>query len=909
MRRLLIYMLVLSVALFGAYTIMMHASAQGDAKKVLFDNAHLQTAGNADWTITGGYSDFAEALRQEGYQVDQFGSDDPRTAEHDSDPDITPDVLQGYDVLIIPEPNDPFTADEQQAILEFIQAGGSVFFIADHTGSDRNGNGWDSPAIFNGWHKGEHDVYSTTIYGDDWVAHLGFRFLYIQKSQDPITDINHDHPATEGVNSIGAWGATGIAVLDSSKVVVLAEFSDGTPYAVAGTYGSGRFVAIGDSSPFDDGTGTSGDSLHDGWDDLDDAQFAISVVNWLAGGGGSLPVVTITSPSDGATVSGTVTITATAADGDGEVVSMVVLVDGSTIAQVSGSEITTYWNADEAQPGSHTIKVVATDNDGLKGFAEVTVYIQAHISGSTLLLVDDSGDSDIGSVYTAVLDNLGVTYRLVDASDGIPSDVSLLNYPYVVWFSGQRWSGVLTADERDAIGDYLAAGGSVALFGPDLPYGAHKEGWEDWLSEYFGGGYGGGWNDGEVTTVGAGPFDFNTVADSGDGWMNKVSTEHAAAYYDLGTSQTAAGSYVDSPYKAVLFGFGLEQITASDRAGVMSQVLGFLGVSEGATSTLIIISPEDGATVSSELYIQFYTTEDSSTIAIDGDVVATESGSGTHSLSVSVVSYPEGEHTLSVISGTLEATRTFNIYRGEPPQIQITSPEDGTSTTATVVLLAFSVSDPDGDYSMSYIYADDTLTATTSSRTYSGYIPLDGSGWHTLKVVAVDGWQHTASASVSIFVQSSSGGQVCQSITLPVGWSNVALTVSTTRTLGDIFGTTVWRLEGSSWYNATAGVPVPGAAYTIKATSTKTVVVCGQPLGRVGHLSVSGSGWFSFGVAASGAKAGDVRGIDASGAQHSPNSVWMLWGSVMTMKSGDDDLQPGRGYFVKFSESVEEIRW
>ncbi len=906
-------MLILGVVFLGFYVPPSHQPAYGAVKKVLFDNAHLQTAGNADWTITGGYSDFAEALRQQGYQVDQFGSDDPRRAEHDSDPDITPDVLQGYDVLIIPEPNDPFTPEEQQAILDFIQNGGAVFFIADHNASDRNGNGWDSPAIFNGWHKNEHDVYSTTIYSDDWVAHLGFRFLYIQKSQDPITDINHDHPATEGVNAIGAWAGTGIAVLDSSRVTVLVRFSDGTPYAVAGTYGSGRFVAIGDSSPFDDGTGTPGDNLYDGWHDLDDAQFAISVVNWLAGGGGSLPVVTITSPEDGAVVSGTVTITATASDSDGEVVSMAVLVDGSTLTEVSGSEVTAYWNADEAEPGGHTIKVIATDNDGLKGSDQVTVYRQMEVSGDTLLLVDDSEDLNIRAVYTSVLDSLGVTYQLIDASDGIPAGVSLANYPYVVWFTGQRWSGVLTDDERNAIAEYLSAGGNMAIFGPDLPYGSYKESWGDWLSQYFGGSYGGGWNDGELTTIGAGPFDFVTTADSGNGWMNKVSTEYPAAYYDFGTAQVAAGSYIADPYMAVLFGFGLEQIPENDRATVMSQVLQFLGVGEGGgvqpTPTLTIISPEDGATVSSELYVEFYTTEDSSTITVDGDVVATESGSGTHTLTVSVVSYPEGEHTLSVLSGSLEDSRIFYIYRGEPPQVQIISPEDGTSTTATVVLLSFAVSDPDGDYTLSYIYTDGVLTATTSGADYEGYVTLQTTGWHILKVVAVDQWEHTASASVSVFVQPAGGGEVCQSVTLPVGWSNVALTVSTTQTLGEIFGTTVWRLEGSAWYNATGDVPVPGAAYTVKMTSTQTIVVCGLPLGRVGHLSVSGSGWFSFGVATSGPKAGDVKGIDASGAQHSPGSVWMLWGSVMTLKAGGDELEPGRGYFVKFAEPVEEIRW
>ncbi len=34
-----------------------------------------------------------------------------------------------------------------------------------------------------------------------------------------------------------------------------------------GTFGAGKFVAIGDSSPADDGTGASGNTLFDGWND------------------------------------------------------------------------------------------------------------------------------------------------------------------------------------------------------------------------------------------------------------------------------------------------------------------------------------------------------------------------------------------------------------------------------------------------------------------------------------------------------------------------------------------------------------------------------------------------------------------------------------------------------------------
>ena len=248
--------------------------------RILFDNSHLQTAGNADWTITGGFSDFADALKEKGYEVSQWGSDDPRRARHDSDPDITLDILKNYDVLIIPEPNDPFTAQEQRAVLKYIENGGAVFFISDHNGADRNHNGWDAVSIFNGWKRGNHNVSSKDIFSEDFVGRLGFRFSYDNRWQKPVNDIAKNAPFMSSVNSIGAWGASSI-VITGDNVKPAAYYRDGDPYVVYGHYGKGSFIAIGDSSPFDDGTGTIGDKLYDGWHAYDDAKFATGVVSYL----------------------------------------------------------------------------------------------------------------------------------------------------------------------------------------------------------------------------------------------------------------------------------------------------------------------------------------------------------------------------------------------------------------------------------------------------------------------------------------------------------------------------------------------------------------------------------------------------------------------------------------------------
>ena len=253
-------------------------------KKVLFDNAHSETAGNADWTITGGYSDFADALMAEGFDVSQWGDNECRSCP-DNDPPITYDVLKNYDVYIIPEPNKNFTEREKDAIIKFIKNGGGVFFIGDHWGSDRNRDGWDSVEIFDGWHYGDYKkVDFPLVYDRYFVGRLGFRFRFDGTDEDPLTNIS-ELPITEGVKTIGAWAASSIYNMDIGNVVTVAWYSTGkeNAYMVAGRYFAGRFAAIGDSAIFDDGTGAPGDTLYDSWHYGDDAKLAVNTVKWLAG--------------------------------------------------------------------------------------------------------------------------------------------------------------------------------------------------------------------------------------------------------------------------------------------------------------------------------------------------------------------------------------------------------------------------------------------------------------------------------------------------------------------------------------------------------------------------------------------------------------------------------------------------
>jgi hypothetical protein len=151
------------------------------AKKVLFDAGHAQMTGNADWVIdedvcgspqrfptpaqsgitastpetywSGAYSAFGVDLAKAGYQLETLPPGVAITYGTTAVQD-----LSNYNVFVVPEPNVRFTTAEKSAILAFVQHGGGLFMISDHSGSDRNSDGWDSPMIFN-------DLGSDTLFG------------------------------------------------------------------------------------------------------------------------------------------------------------------------------------------------------------------------------------------------------------------------------------------------------------------------------------------------------------------------------------------------------------------------------------------------------------------------------------------------------------------------------------------------------------------------------------------------------------------------------------------------------------------------------------------------------------------------------------------------------------------------
>jgi len=293
--------------LFAAPAAARHDQAKAaTVHRVLFDDSKAETAGNADWIIstsipdplgqnanptsptswTGAISSWGVALQQTGdYSLKTLPSGSTITYGTSAALD-----LSNFDEFVLPEPNIVLSAAEKAAVMHFVQNGGGLFLVSDHTGSDRNNDGWDSPAIIN-------DLMTNN--GVDNTDPFGV-------SVD-LKNITSDHPVaiTDATNPVlsGAFGTVKHSLIangttftlkpaDNPAVKGLLYLSTATPgntnatFATS-TFGSGRVAFWDDSSTIDDGTGQSGNTLYAGWDDstADNAALGLNATAWLAGAG------------------------------------------------------------------------------------------------------------------------------------------------------------------------------------------------------------------------------------------------------------------------------------------------------------------------------------------------------------------------------------------------------------------------------------------------------------------------------------------------------------------------------------------------------------------------------------------------------------------------------------------------
>lgn len=277
---------------------------------VLFDEGHGQTAGEADWVIDGAFSDFADDIK--------------KTSTIHTTLVLTDDALKDASVVVLPEPNIPYTTTEQQALKQYVEQGGSVMMIADHYNADRNFNRFDSSEIFNGYRRGAYKDITKgmteserqsarikNVSSSDFLSEtFGVRFRYNAINNVTLTDMDNEFNITDGVKRVNMHAgstlmitnpniAKGIVYLpklnshDKWKHAVDEGIYNGGgrnegPFIAISQVGRGKAVFIGDSSIVEDATpkykrednGQSKET-YDGYKEADHSKLLMNLMDWL----------------------------------------------------------------------------------------------------------------------------------------------------------------------------------------------------------------------------------------------------------------------------------------------------------------------------------------------------------------------------------------------------------------------------------------------------------------------------------------------------------------------------------------------------------------------------------------------------------------------------------------------------
>ena len=283
-----------------------NAGSTSTGKKFLFDASQAETAGNADWVIDqdngvfvstptpaqsgitsttsetywlGGISAWGIALAKRGHSVSTL----PATGLITYGSTTNTQDLSRYDVFVVVEPNKAFTTAEKQAMINFVSNGGGLVLVGNHNGSDRDNDGWDAPRILNDFFT--NNGIKANPFG------MSLDLLSISGVSSNVSTISS--PITNGlagvVTSMENNSGTSITLSTTANNTVKGHiwrsgYTQGSTSALcaSSTYGNGRVFLIGDSSPPDDGTGASGNTLYNGWGVYSHAALLTNASLWAA---------------------------------------------------------------------------------------------------------------------------------------------------------------------------------------------------------------------------------------------------------------------------------------------------------------------------------------------------------------------------------------------------------------------------------------------------------------------------------------------------------------------------------------------------------------------------------------------------------------------------------------------------
>ncbi|MBD3236923.1 MAG: hypothetical protein GF330_09485 [Candidatus Eisenbacteria bacterium] len=159
---------------------------------------------------------------------------------------------------------------------------------------------------------------------------------------------------------------------------------------------------------------------------------------------------------------------------------------GPTYQQTLAPQESFFLKVEGEATGTGYAKMTVTMSQASNPGMERTLTYVFMTDDLEVLLVDDDGADAYEDYFIDVLDHHGYAYGVWDRNSAVLSADLMSNFPVLVWNLG--WSfPTLDADDRDALGTYLDAGGKLFITGQDLGWEMYDIGGDArlWYNEYL----------------------------------------------------------------------------------------------------------------------------------------------------------------------------------------------------------------------------------------------------------------------------------------------------------------------------------------------------------------------------------------------------------------------------------------
>jgi hypothetical protein len=530
----------------------------------------------------------------------------------------------------------------------------------------------------------------------------------------------------------------------------------------------------------------------------------------------SAPAVSVTSPANGASVTGTVTVSANASDNVG-VVGVQFVLDGVNLgAEDTSSPYAISWNTATAAPGAHTLTARARDAAGNTTTSAVILVTVPDGSAPTVSVTAPANGATVTGTVTVsanASDNVavaGVQFLL----DGVNLGAEDTSSPYsVAWNTGTAAPGAhtLTARARDAAGNTTTSA-TIAVTVSDTVAPAVS-----------------------LTAPANGAIVTGTVTVSASASDNVgvAGVQFLLDGASLGAEDTTSPYSVSWNTATAAVGSHTLTAVARDVAGnTTTSATITVTVPDSSAPAVALTAPANGASVTGTVTVSASASDNIGVAGVqfllDGVNLGAEDTTSPYAVSWNSATAVPGSHTLTARARdaagntTTSPPITVTVSDTSPPTVSVTAPANG-ATVSGVVSVTATATDNVGIAGVQFLVNGANLGAEDTSSPYSvsWSSTTVSNGSHTLTAVARDAAGNTTSSTtVVVTVQNSDTTVPAVSMTAPANGATVSGTVTLSATASDNVGVAgvQFRLDGVN-----LGAEVTSSPYSFSWNTTTVV--------------------------------------------------------------------------------------